>query len=75
MALTETAINVVYKIKAVKLTGQLKERLMSLGFNENSAIKLIRIGPKRNLRVFVIKGVMYALRKEETDLIEVERWD
>ncbi|SHE48725.1 FeoA family protein [Clostridium fallax] len=47
----------------------LKDRLLSLGFTENTIVEIIRKGPSNNLTVYLIRGTMIALRKEEASTI------
>ncbi|MEG0295795.1 MAG: FeoA family protein [Clostridium sp.] len=53
----------------------LKERLLALGLTKGALVKVLRKGPKNNLTVYMIRGAMIALRKEEGDLIEVTELD
>lgn len=53
----------------------LKERLLALGLTKGALVKVLRKGPKNNLTVYMIRGAMIALRKEEGDLIEVTEID
>ena len=50
----------------------IKERMLALGITKGTNIEVIRKGPKNNLTVFSIRGVMIALRCEESRLIMVE---
>ena len=43
----------------------LKRRILSLGLLEDSVIKVIRKGRQNSLTVYLIKGIMIALRDEE----------
>lgn len=52
-----------------KLTSYQKERMLSIGFTKGAIITVIRIGPKRNLIVFDVRGAMIALREEESRFI------
>jgi ferrous iron transport protein A len=60
-------------VKVDKLSAKdlLKERLLALGITKGALIEIMRKGPKDNLTVYKIRGVMIALRKEEASLITV----
>lgn len=58
-------------VSEIHATGLLKERLLALGLTKGLEIKVIRKGPKNNLTVYDIRGVMIALRKEESELIMI----
>ena len=49
----------------------LKERLLALGITKGAIIKVLRKGPKNNLTVYMVRGAMIALRREEANLIDV----
>lgn len=51
--------------------GPLKERMLALGLTKGAKVKVIRVGPRKNLTVFNIRGVMIALRSEESSKILV----
>ena len=48
-----------------------KERMLALGITRGAKIEVLRRGPKNNLSVFVIRGAMIALRREEAEKILV----
>lgn len=55
----------IIEITAIDLLKYQKERIISIGFSRGAIVEVIRIGPKNNLMVFDVKGVMVALRNEE----------
>lgn len=59
----------VIEILAVELHGYQKDRMLSIGFTRGAIIKIIRVGPKKNLTVFDVRGAMIALRREEAKFI------
>lgn len=59
-------------IKDLLSTSSLKDRLLALGFTKNTIIEVIRKGPSNNLTVYIVRGTMIALRKEEASTILVE---
>lgn len=71
MNLNQIDSNIEYKIVAIHSNNSMKNRLVSLGFMEGSKIKLLRKNTKDNLRLFLIRGAMIALRREEQMYIEV----
>ena len=62
---------IVEKILAID---DIRERLSSIGVTNGLIIEVLRRGPKNNLTVYNNRGVMIALRKEESSLILVS-WD
>lgn len=59
-------------VKALECKDLIKERMLALGVTRGARIEVIRKGPKDNLTVYDIRGVMLALRKEESLLVLVE---
>lgn len=74
MLLSEIPIHHKCIIKDIKTQSLLKERLMAIGFVKNATLEVIRKSTKNHLAVYLISGSMFALRKEEAMLIEVEPW-
>ena len=70
--LSEICVGDVVSVNALLAKDLLKERLLALGLTKGAKIEVIRKGPKNNLTVFDIRGVMIALRKEESNLIMVD---
>ena len=71
MYLSEVELNVPVRVQKLYSVGKIKERLLSLGFTAGALILPIRKGPSNNLTVYVVRGVMIALRIEEAQKIEV----
>lgn len=69
--LSSSIINKEYVIKENSASSLLKERLLSLGFVNNSVIIKIKQGRKNSMDIYLIKGMMIALRQEEADCIWV----
>lgn len=69
--LSEYKVGDKLKVTVLEAKGLLKERFLALGLTKGANIEVIRKGPKNNLTVYDIRGVMIALRKEEADLILV----
>lgn len=59
----------VIEVLAVELSGYQKDRMLSIGFTRGAIIEIIRVGPKKNLTVFDVRGAMIALRREEAKFI------
>lgn len=59
----------VIEVLSVELYGYQKDRMLSIGFTRGAIIKIIRVGPKKNLTVFDVRGAMIALRREEAKFI------
>lgn len=57
------------EILSVNLLKYQKERMLSIGFTRGAVIEVIRVGPKKNLTVFDVRGAMIALREEESKFI------
>ncbi len=70
--LSNILIDNQYLIIENTAVGLLKERLLSLGFVKGSSISLIKEGKKKNMSIYLIKGMMIALRKDEADFIWVK---
>lgn len=69
--LSDIELGKIGKIFSINATGKLKERLIALGLTKDLQVEVIRKGPKNNLTVYNIRGVMIALRREEASLINV----
>lgn len=59
-------------VKSLECKDLIKERMLALGVTKGARIEVIRKGPKDNLTVYDIRGVMLALRKEESLLVLVD---
>lgn len=57
------------EILLVDLFKYQKERMLSIGFTKGAIVEVIRVGPKKNLTVFDVRGAMIALREEESKYI------
>lgn len=69
--LTDANVGDTVKIKRNDAKDTLKERLMALGLTNGANIEVLRKGPKNNLTVYRIRGAMIALRREESQFIEI----
>ena len=64
-------VNQIVKVENLLSTGDLRERMLSLGFTQGALVKVIRKGPNNNLTVYKIQDYRVVLRREESDLILV----
>lgn len=69
--LSDININTHAIVEKNNASDSLKERLLALGLTKGALIRVLRKGPKNNLTVYMIRGAMIALRKEEGELIDV----
>lgn len=72
MYLCDVNVGKVVNVVSLLSKDYIKERMLALGITKGAKIEVIRKGPKNNLTVYDIRGVMIALRKEESKLIVVE---
>lgn len=72
MNLSEMALLKECEICTLHHQGSMKRRLLDLGIMEGARIKPILSGTHGGMRAYLIKGTLIALRKSETDLIDVE---
>ncbi len=73
MLLSELAMQQKAEIIAVKARGRQRRWLLDLGFVPGAEIKALRKSPLGDPAAYLIKGTVLALRKEETNLIEIRR--
>ncbi len=59
-------------IKNLNCIGNIKRRLLDLGFVEGAIITPVLISPSKDPRAFSIRGTLIAIRKEDADLIDVQ---
>jgi DtxR family Mn-dependent transcriptional regulator len=52
--------------------GLTRRRLLDLGFTSGAAIKVERVGPFGDPRVYLVRGTLIALRKEQADHVLME---
>ena len=60
------------KVEGLLSDGNLRERMLALGFTQGALIDVLRKGPKNHLTVYKVRGSKIALRKEESNLILVK---
>lgn len=71
MLLSSLPVGCSGKINSLKAKGKKRRRLLDLGLIPNTIIKAKRKSPLGDPIAYLIRGTILALRKEETDLIEI----
>ena len=69
--LSELPLNQKGYIKELNCTGNIRRRLLDLGFVEGSCIIPILVSPLHDPRAFSIRGSLIAIRKEDCNNIIV----
>ena len=72
MSLDEIKLNEKAIIKKVECQGNIKRRLLDLGFIKATEITPILISPSKAPRAFYIRGSTIALRKEDAKNVLVK---
>lgn len=67
--LYQAAIGEQFLVKKVDIPGELKRRLLDLGFVQNSVIEVLKASPLGDPISYRVAGTVIALRKEESQLI------
>lgn len=70
--LTDVNVNTTAQVEELLSDGNLRERMLALGFTRGAIIDVLRKGPKNNLTVYKVRGSKIALRREESNLILVK---
>ena len=70
--LTDVNIKTTAQVEGLLSEGNLRERMLALGFTQGALIDVLRKGPKSHLTVYKVRGSKIALRKEEGNLILVK---
>ena len=70
--LTDLNIKTTAQVEGLLSEGNLRERMLALGFTQGALIDVLRKGPKNHLTVYTVRGSKIALRKEESNLILVK---
>ncbi len=58
-------------IKKLNCTGNIKRRLLDLGFVEGACITPVLISPSKDPRAFSIRNTLIAIRKEDANHIQI----
>ncbi len=56
-------------IKKLKTTGDLRKRLMDIGFVPGTKVECVRISPFGDPKAYYVRGAVIALRKEDAETI------
>ena len=70
--LTDVKIKTTAQVEDLLSDGNLRVRMLALGFTKGALIDVLRKGPKDHLTVYKVRGSKIALRKEESNLILVK---
>ena len=70
--LTDVKIKTTAQVEDLLSDGNLRERMLALGFTKGALIDVLRKGPKDHLTVYKVRGSKIALRKEGSNLILVK---
>ena len=71
------------KIIGLECDGELRRRLLDMGFTEGTPVKKIGDNPSRDPSAYLVRGAVIALRKRDSERIfvrsiiqkEAEKWD
>ncbi len=69
--LNELPLNTKGYIKKLNCNGNIRRRLLDLGFVEGATITPVLISPLCDPRAFSIRGTLIAIRKEDAKLITI----
>ena len=69
--LAELPLNTKGYIKKLNCHGNIKRRLLDLGFVEGACITPVLISPSKEPRAFSVRGTLIAIRKEDAKLINI----
>lgn len=67
--LHQAALGQLFLVKKVNIQGELKRRLLDLGFVQDSVIEVLKASPLGDPTSYRVAGTVIALRKEESQLI------
>lgn len=57
-------------IEKLETKGELKQRLMDIGFIEGTKTECVRVSPAGDPKAYLIRGAVIALRKEDAAAIK-----
>lgn len=72
LTLNDLPLNTKGFIKKLNCTGNIRRRLLDLGFVEGASIVPVLISPSKDPRAFSIRGTLIAIRKEDASLINIK---
>ena len=70
--MTDLPLNVRGRICYMDAEGMIRRRLMDLGFVPGTEVEIIRRRPGRGAAVYLLRGTMIVLRKEQSEHIFIE---
>lgn len=73
MKLSETKLQQQYRITHILAKPPLSYRLLSMGFSQGSSIALLAMTLAKGTLDVCVDGIVVALRKEEAEVIFVEK--
>ncbi len=65
-SLCDLKINEHAVIKELKTSGELRQRLMDIGFVPGTKVKCVRISPFGDPKAFLVRGAVIALRNSDS---------
>lgn len=69
--LNQLPLNTKGYIKNLNCQGNIRRRLLDLGFVEGACITPVLISPSKDPRAFSIRGTLIAIRKEDANFIHI----
>lgn len=69
--LDDLPLNTKGYIQKLNCHGNIRRRLLDLGFVEGACVTPVLISPSQDPRAFSIRGTLIAIRKEDANLINV----
>ncbi len=69
--LNQLPLNTKGNIQKLNCQGNIRRRLLDLGFVKGATITPVLISPSQDPRAFSIRGTLIAIRKEDANLITI----
>lgn len=70
--LNQLPLNTKGMIQKLNCQGNIRRRLLDLGFVKGATITPVLISPSQDPRAFSIRGTLIAIRKEDANLITID---
>jgi len=61
-------------VKTLSCTGDTRRRLLDMGLVENTLIECVGTSPCGDPCAYLVRGAVIAIRSQQCDCIQVERW-
>ncbi len=71
MKLKEAEISSIVKVVSIDAKGELRRRFFDLGIIEGTVIEVLYRSPFGDPTAYLIRGAVIAMRKEESEMINV----